>query len=241
MMWVAGVAVAGAAVGLAWYGCAARSSQWLGPSLVRGPADGKRIALTFDDGPAPPFTEQILAILRARGITATFFVCVRNVERHPDVVRRIVAEGHALGNHTYSDPFLCFRTRRSMAREIDRTQEAVRKITGESPTVFRPPYGVRWLGLWRVLGERGLRLVMWSDSGLDWKLGAEAIVGTAVKGLHPGAVLLLHDGHGVRPPDEVDRSRTVKALPRIIDWALREGFAFVPLKHFLLESPPTRP
>ncbi len=240
-MWVAGVAVAGAAIGLAWYGCAAPSSQWLGPSLVRGAAHGKRIALTFDDGPAPPFTEQILDILRARNIRATFFVCGRNVERHPDVVRRIVAEGHTLGDHTYSHPFLCFRRRRSMAREIDRAQEAVRKITGESPTLFRPPYGVRWLGLWQVLGERGLRLVMWSDSGLDWRQGAEAIVGTAVKELRPGAVLLLHDGHGVRPADEVDRSPTVQALPQIIDWALSRGFSFVPLKDFLPESPPTRP
>jgi len=234
-MWVAGVAVAGAAIGLAWYGCAAPSSQWLGPSLVRGPADGKRIALTFDDGPAPPFTEQILDILRARNIRATFFVCGRNVERHPDVVRRIVAEVHTLGNHTYSHPFLCFRRRR-MAGEIDRAQEAVRKITGESPTLFRPPYGVRWLGLWQVLGERGLRLVMWSDSGLDWRQGAEAIVGTVVKELRPGAVLLLHDGHGVRPADEVDRSPTVQALPQIIDWALGRGFSFVPLKHFLSEQ-----
>src|SRR5438874_1424936 len=133
MMWVAGVAVAGAAVGLGWYGCAAPSSQWLGPSLVRGPLDGKRIALTFDDGPAPPFTEQILDILRARNIRATFFVCGRNVERHPEVLR-------------------------------------------------------------------------------------------------------LPDGHGVRPPDEVDRSRTVQALPRIIDWALGRGFTFVPLKHFLSEQ-----
>ena len=162
------------------------------------------------------------------------------MERHPDVVRRIVAEGHTLGNHTYSHPFLCFRSRRSMAGEIDRTQEAVRKIVGEPPTLFRPPYGVRWFGLWRVLGERGLRLVMWSDSGLDWRQGAEAIVSTAVKGLRPGAILLLHDGHGARPAGEVDRSPTVKALPQIIDWALSKGFSFVPLKHFLPAPQPPR-
>ena len=87
--------------------------------------------------PVETVGQAYLEILRARGITATFFVCGRNVERHPDVARRIVAEGHTLGNHTFSHPFLCFRSRRSMAGEIDRTQEAVRKITGEPPTLFR--------------------------------------------------------------------------------------------------------
>src|SRR2546426_9010410 len=140
MMWVAGVAAAGVASGLAWYGCAAPSSQLLGPSLVRGAAHGRRIALTFDDGPAPPFTEQILDILRARGIVATFFVCGRNVERHPDVARRIVAEGHTLGNHTFSHPFLCFRSRRSMAGEIDRTQRSEERRVGKECRSRWSPY-----------------------------------------------------------------------------------------------------
>ena len=83
-------------------------------------------------------------------------------------------------------------------------------------------------------------MVMWSDSGLDWKLGAEAIVGTAIKELRPGAILLLHDGHGARPAGEVDRSPTVKALPQIIDWALSKGFSFVPLKDFLPAPQPPR-
>ena len=186
-------------------------------------------------------TERLLAPFRERKIPVIGFVNEgRQVQFGPAGLRQILDlwldSGADLGNHTYSHPFLCFRSRRSMAREIDRTQEMVRKITGESPTLFRPPYGVRWLGLWQVLGERGLRLIMWSDSGLDWKLGAEAIVGTAVKGLRPGAILLLHDGHGARPANEVDRSHTVKALPRIIDWALREGFSFVPVRHFLSEQ-----
>jgi peptidoglycan-N-acetylglucosamine deacetylase len=234
MMWVAGICAGGAAAGLGWYGCAARSSQWLGPALVRGSGGGRSIALSFDDGPAPPFTEQILDLLRARGITATFFVCGKNVERHPDVLRRIRAEGHSVGNHTYSHPFLCLRARRRIGEEIDRTQEAVRKITGEPPSLFRPPYGVRWFGLRQVLRERGLRMVMWSDSGLDWKQGAEAIASTALKNLRPGAILLLHDGHGVLPPEAVDRSATVRALPRIIDSALGAGgFSFVSVKDFL--------
>ncbi len=204
-----------------------------GPVLVRGPATGGRIALTFDDGPAPPFTEQILDILGDRKVTATFFVCGKNAERYPETLRRIRDEGHTLGNHTYSHPFLYFRSRRFMAAEIDRTQEVVEKVLGQRPCCFRPPYGGRWTGLNSVLRQRGLPLVQWSDTGYDWKLDAEAIIQKSVKNLGAGSILLLHDGLEKRPPQPVDQSRTVRALPAIIDAARKAGLTFVPLTEFL--------
>src|ERR1700693_4684903 len=85
--------------------------QYFGPALLRGPTAGNRVALTFDDGPTSPFTVQILDILRDRGVPATFFVCGKNVERNPDILRRIQAEGHAIGNHTYEHPFPYFHSR----------------------------------------------------------------------------------------------------------------------------------
>lgn len=206
--------------------------QIFGPALARGPAVGRRVALTFDDGPVSPFTEQILDILRARNVPATFFVCGKNVERFPQILRRIQAEGHTIGNHTYSHDFPYFRSQRKFAIEIDRTQEAIAKVTGQRPVIFRPPYGARWLGFYPVLRERGLRLVNWSDAGFDW-LEKSDIVRLTLKNLGPGSIILLHDGRRADPPEEIDRSRTVTALPIIIDAARAAGLTFVPLTEFL--------
>ena len=219
--------------GLYVYAWSEPTWQTFGPALVRGPAAGRRVALTFDDGPASPFTEQILDILRNRQVTATFFVCGQNVERYPEILRRIYAEGHEIGNHAYSHPFFYFRSRAFMAAEIDRTQEAIEGITGQRPTLFRPPFGVRWRGIYAVLRERGLRLVTWSDTGYDWKYGTEDIVHKTLEGLGPGSIILLHDGRRTYPPGGVDQSSTVRALPAIIDGALRAGLTFVPVSDFL--------
>lgn len=225
-----GLAVAG---GLFFYACTVPSSQIFRPVLACGPADGRRLALTFDDGPSSPFTEQILDTLRAKQVAATFFVCGKNVERHPEIVRRALREGHTLGNHTYSHPFLYFRRRETIADEIDRTQAALEKVAGIRPRLFRPPYGGRWLGLMPVLAERDMIMIMWSATGYDWKYRTEAIVRSTLEELGPGAVILLHDGHNVRPLDEIDRSGTVRALPVIIDKAREAGFRFVPLQEFI--------
>ena len=201
--------------------------------LIRGPQQGKRIALTFDDGPSPPYTEQILDILREHQVPATFFVCGRNVEKHPDLLRRIVAEGHEVGNHTYSHPFVFFKSRRRIAEEIDRTQAIIEKVAGIHPNIFRPPYGARWFGLIPTLLERDMHLVLWSAAGYDWKKDVQGITKSALRELKPGAVLLLHDGRETRPAAEVDRSRTVLALPAIIAGARHRGYTFAPLKDFL--------
>lgn len=216
-----------------FYACTAPGSKFFRPVLVSGSVQGRVIALTFDDGPASPFTEQILDILRSKKVPATFFVCGQNVERYPEITHRIAREGHILGNHTFSHPFLFFRSNRFMAEEIDRAQGAIEKASGFRPTVFRPPYGIRWPGLLGVLRTRGMKLIMWSATGYDWKLQADGIVKSALKNLSPGAVLLLHDGHELNPAAKIDRSGTIKALPKIIDLARAEGFEFVPLGEFL--------
>jgi peptidoglycan-N-acetylglucosamine deacetylase len=213
-------------VGLLAYACFVPTADLFGPALIRGPRRSHSVVLTFDDGPAPPFTEQILDILAQHKISATFFLCGKNVERHPEIARRIVREGHTIGNHTYSHPFLCPRGRRFIAREIDRTQQIIEQVTGVRPTLFRPPYGARWLGLMPLLRERSLRLVMWSVAGFDWKYRTQAIVKATTRRLHAGAVILLHDGHEQPPPSGIDQSSTVEALPAIIEAANKSGFAF---------------
>jgi peptidoglycan/xylan/chitin deacetylase (PgdA/CDA1 family) len=233
-----GSVVAVAALGLfGWYAAVVPSSQVFGPALVSGPAQGRRVTLTFDDGPSPPYTEQILAILRERKISATFFVCGKNVERFPEIVRRIHAEGHTLGTHTYSHPFLYYCSRTRIAQEIDRTQDAIEEVTGFRPELFRPPYGGRWFGLYSVLRSRRMSVVQWSLAGHDWHADAEQIVSLTLRGLRGGAVILLHDGREAQEPNRVDRSNTVKALPAIIDGAIQKGFSFAALSDFLRNHP----
>jgi peptidoglycan/xylan/chitin deacetylase (PgdA/CDA1 family) len=221
----------GAAFAVYCYLWSVPTLQVFGPALIRGSAEGRRVALTFDDGPTA-YTEQILDILRARNVPATFFVCGRNVERYPQALRRIQEEGHSIGNHTYSHPFPYFHRRSFFAAQIDCTQEAIGKIIGKRPSIFRPPYGARWIGLYPVLRERGLRLINWSDTGYDW-LEKSDIVRETLKGLGPGSIILLHDGKRDLPSEQVDRSRTVSALPAIIDAARAAGLNFVPVTDFL--------
>ena len=220
-------------IGLYLYAWSIPTLQWFGPAILRGPADGNRIALTFDDGPCSGYTERILDILRRHNAKASFFVCGRNVERSPEILRRVQAEGHTIGNHGYSHRFPYLRSRAFFAREIDLTQEAIEKVTGERPKFYRPPFGARWLGLQTVLKQRGLRLVNWSDTGYDWKLGAEEIVRETFKTLGPGSIILLHDGRNAYPPETVDRSPTAEALPTILERASKAGFSFVTLEELL--------
>ena len=219
-------------VGVLAYGLGAPSSTLLGPALVRDrflPGGPREVALTFDDGPSVPYTGQVLDILAKNHIHATFFICGANAERYPDLVRRIKAEGHEIGNHTYSHPWLYLMSREKIADEIDHTQDVLEKISGRRPRLFRPPYGVRWFSLWPLLQERGLTMVLWSMRGYDAKLGAPGIAQTTLEQLQPGGIILLHDGFETHKPAEIDRSPTVRALPAIISGIRRAGYTFVPI------------
>ena len=218
-------------VGALAYGLGSPESTLLGPALVRlaSRPGAREVALTFDDGPTP-VTAEILDVLKARGVKATFFLCGAAAERHPELVRRIRDEGHAIGNHTWSHPYLHLMRGKDIASEIDRTQDSLERITGSRPTMFRPPFGVRWFPLWGLLRERGLTMVLWSDRGYDGKLDSAGIERETVSQLSPGAIILLHDGFEAKPDAQVDRAATAKALPAIIDRARASGYAFVPLK-----------
>jgi peptidoglycan/xylan/chitin deacetylase (PgdA/CDA1 family) len=216
-----------ASVGVLAYGLGSPQATLLAPALVRGP-DPTEVMLTFDDGPSEPYTGQILDILRAKNIKATFFLCGASAARYPDLVRRIRDEGHVIGNHTWSHPWLYLAGREAIAAEIDRTQDVIEKITGTRPVWFRPPYGVRGFPLRGILRERGMKMMLWSDRGRDGALDADGIAAVTLSQLHPGAIVLLHDGFEAKSPEAVDRSATVAALPRIIDGARRAGYRFAP-------------
>ena len=210
---------------LFWYVVAAPRSQVLGKTLVCGPPDSGKIALTFDDGPGEA-TPLILDILKKAGIRATFFLCGQNVERFPIYARRIAEEGHEIGNHTYSHPRFLWKTPGRIAWEIERAQNVIAHHTGRQPKLFRPPYGIRWFGLFPILSRNQMRVIMWSVNSKDWRSPAPRIVSRVLRGVTPGAIILLHDG--VPPHQSGDRNGTVEAVGEIVG-TLGERYRFVPV------------
>jgi peptidoglycan/xylan/chitin deacetylase (PgdA/CDA1 family) len=199
-----------------------------GRCLSHGDRHRREIALSFDDGPLPPYTGQILDILDRLGVPATFFCVGMNVGAHAEEIIRMREQGHALGNHTWSHPFLPELSRPQLVEQIDRTKEAIADTSaGTAPVLFRPPYGSRTPEVMRWLAEIESTVVLWDVAPDDWAMpGAEAIARIVVNQSRPGSVILLHDGGG-------DRSQTVAALPAIIDGLLERGFRFVLVDHLM--------
>ena len=193
-----------------------RASFYL-PVTWRLPAGDPGIALTFDDGPHPEITPQVLDLLAAAGQRATFFCIGEHVVRHPDLVRRIVAEGHALGlhSHGHSRWFNTWMPARVRA-DLVRAQEVMAEATGApAPRLFRPPVGLKNPMVAIVVAELGLRTVTWSCRGLDTTLPApEVLHRRLIAGLYPRAIMLLHDGH--EPQRPADRTRCVQALTALL-------------------------
>ncbi len=193
----------------------------------------KVIALTFDDGPNEPYTSQILKILQHNGVRATFFLIGENVKLFPAAAREIVAEGHQVGNHSYSHPFfLALEPSRYEGRQIDRTEQIVEAATGVHCMLFRPPHGLHTPWLLRAAAKRGLISVGWSENASDWhRLTSAQIADRIVRAARPGNIILLHDGlnlaHGI------DRSQTVNALPAMISELKRQGYTFVTVSELL--------
>ncbi len=209
---------------LVWYLVAAPDSQIICPTLVAGPRDRQAIALTFDDGPGEE-TPRILDILREHQINATFFLCGQNVERYPEIARRIAEERHAIGNHAYSHRRFLWRSPGWIKQEIERAQRAIVQHThATSPVLFRPPYGLRWFGLAPILRSLGMQAIMWEVNSLDWKSSPAEIASRVARETRPGSIILLHDG--VPPKVSGTRANTADALPAIIA-ELTPRFRFV--------------
>lgn len=207
-----------------------------GPSVWHGDPHQKTIALTFDDGPSLA-TSAILEILAQYKIAATFFQCGRNVERAPDLTCAVCAGPHEVANHSYSHPNFALSRSSFIAGEFHRTQNAIAKVTARTPTLLRPPYGVRWFGFREMQTRLGLTCVMWSVIGLDWKLRAREISERVLAGARGGAIVCLHDGDATRP--NPDRSQTVEAVRRIVPALLETGYHFETVSQLLCRKPLT--
>ncbi len=206
----------------------------------------KLLALTFDDGPDPTVTPLVLKALAAHGAHATFFVIGENAQEHPDLLRRQVAAGHALGSHSYRHLYKATPTQ--AASNLDRAAAVIEKATGRRPTLFRPPGGFTSGPLARLAQEQGYAVILWTISSADTaRIGPEVIARNVIHTPNPVDIVLMHDSTG--------HQRTAQALPQILRELTAAGFEFVTIPELLRawneyllahatavpDSPPTTP
>ncbi|MBQ3217681.1 MAG: polysaccharide deacetylase family protein [Akkermansia sp.] len=180
---------------------------------------GMYVALTFDDGPSSAYTPAILDILQRHGARATFFVVGRNAARYPGILARAVAEGHEVANHTYTHIKMTASGKQTIAREIERTNEAIKAATGYYPTAMRPPYGATNASLVEMVSRNyGMHSVLWDVDTRDWQRpGVDKVVERAVGKARPGSIILLHDIH----------ASTLEAVESIVTGLQARGFKLV--------------
>jgi peptidoglycan/xylan/chitin deacetylase (PgdA/CDA1 family) len=209
---------------LAWIGYA-WMPHLLTPFCVwRAPRGaGRRIALTFDDGPDPEFTPRVLELLAARGVRATFFLVGKRAARVPATVRAIAAAGHEVGSHGWSHRSLWLCGPARTEDEIGRTRKTLRDLTGRAPALFRPPWGMVNAALFGALRRHGQRCVFWSiqPEGLR-PAPAAAQVARVLRRAHPGAIVDLHDAEGTREAP----ARLCAALPGMLEGLAEAGYGF---------------
>jgi peptidoglycan/xylan/chitin deacetylase (PgdA/CDA1 family) len=202
-------------------------NQWLvaNRSRVDGASanGGSCVALTFDDGPDPVYTPKLLDLLREKGVKATFFVIGKRADQYPEIVRRAWAEGHLVGNHTWSHyPLFCFLMPGRLRAEIDRCSESIRRSCGSLPRFFRSPVGLRHPLLAPYLEKAGLEYISWSIRTLDtFTTDSAVLVQRILSRAASGDIILLHD-HLPRGTDAM-----LQALPQVIDELKARGFEFV--------------
>lgn len=186
--------------------------------VLRGAQTENKVSLTFDDGPDPRFTPLILDILKEYHVKATFFLMGARAKKYPGIVKRMVDEGHVVGNHTYSHPNLVKEADIAIEREVTNTEEALAKLINYRTKLFRAPYGFLDNELVGKLKGLDYMVVGWSVDSLDWQESPpEVIAHNVLSHFQPGAIILMHDG----AESDGDRTNTVKALHQIIP-ALKE-------------------
>ena len=200
-------------------------STGVGVSHSRGPSTHPYIAMTFDDGPHPRNTPRLLDMLRQRNIKATFYVIGNSVKMYPEITRRIVAEGHEIGNHTWTHRNLTKLSNSEVCREMDRTRDVIVSATGVQPRTMRPPYGALLTRQRKMIfKEYGYPTIMWSVDPQDWKRpGISVVRDRIISQTRNGSIVLSHDLH----------APTVDAMPSTLDGLLGKGFQFVTVSQLL--------
>lgn len=159
----------------------------------------KQVAITFDDGPNPNFTQEILKLLQTYNAKATFFCIGKQVEKHPELIKSIIEQGHTIGNHSYThSKFFDFYGKQRVIEEIHKTDAVVLAITGKKTTLFRPPYGVTNPAIAKAIKQTNHKVIGWNIRSLDTvKTNEDAILKRITKSIKPGSVILLHDTQAI--------------------------------------------
>ncbi|MGB8168807.1 MAG: polysaccharide deacetylase family protein [Chthoniobacteraceae bacterium] len=195
--------------------------------------DGPFVAMTFDDGPHAENTPRLLDMLKQRGIKATFFVVGQCAAEYPDIMKRIVAEGHEIANHSWSHPQLSKMGEGSVTDQLQRTHDVIVQTTGVTPKIMRPPYGAftanqrNW-----AFHKWGYKTILWDVDPLDWKYrNADHVKGAILKDTVNGSIILSHDIH----------KSTVDAMPGTLDGLAAKGFKFLTVSDLLAMDKPVVP
>lgn len=188
----------------------------------------KILAITFDDGPNPEWTPLFLEVLRKHGAKATFYTLGTNMEKYPDVAKRIVKEGHELGNHSYSHPHLPELGRKGQFEELLRAEKLIVEVTGRRPHTFRPPFLAVSEELLEVSEQFGYSVIhALNTDSRDWETpGVEHILETSRAEVRKGAILLFHDGFG-------DRSESLEAISILVPELIEQGYRLVTVSELL--------
>ena len=222
---------AAAAAGVAFYGGQYPTAQIYGPTICRNPGAGRRIALTYDDGPNPVYTPRLMAVLERYGAKATFFSIGMWAEREPGLLRELHDAGHAIGNHTYTHPTMPLLSSDAVREELRRCRGAVEASGVEfsragGGMLMRPPYGRRRPATLRTMREEGYEPVTWSVTCYDWRRTAtQRSIARHAAHAGEGDIILLHDGNNLVP--DADRSQSVAATEETLQRYAAEGYEFV--------------
>lgn len=234
----ASVITASALSGAAAYGIFAPRSRLWGATITHGAAgDPPRVALSFDDGPSHPSTDQIIDLLGDLDVRATFFVIGINAEKNPDLIRRLDAAGHLIGNHSYHHHrYGVLRGRRYWQGQLQRTADLLSGILGKCPTLFRPPMGFKNPPMFAAARATGHDLVTWNRRALDGVCTtSERIVHRLVPHTRSGDILSLHDG--VEPGHRRNPEATLGALRPVVTGLKQRGFQIIRLDELLGLAP----
>ena len=194
--------------------------------------EDKKIALTFDDGPYPPFTQNLLTVLEEKQVKATFFVVGNNATKFPEVVRQIAEQGHEVSLHAGEHKDFLKLNSSELAGNISSGKKVLEELTGKSVKYMRPPHGFRDWAVMEEASRAGVKVVNWSVIPRDWtNPGAQVIADRVCKNGTTGAIVLLHDGDA--PRQTASRKQTVEATAILIDELRKQGYEFVTITELL--------